>query len=293
MNGSSSTGQLKRYLAYRPSEIPWLGEVPVHWEVRRLKSVLARNDAGVWGDDPRAGEGTIVLRSTEQTIDGGWTIENPARRDLAIQERRIALLAAGDLVVTKSSGSKFHIGKTSLVTTREAELEACFSNFMQRLRCRTSFYPKLAWYLLNSPVGREQLVLGSKTTTGLANLNGTVLGEIATPIPPLPEQRAIVRYLDHVVPRIRKYVGAKHRLIALLEEERQTVINLAVTRGLNPNVRLKPSGVEWLGDVPEHWEVRRLKTLGAHPVRVRSASTGSRRWVTADPGNQRGTGANR
>ena len=81
------------------------------------------------------------------------------------------------------------------------------------------------------------------------------------PIPPLPEQAAIVRYLDHVDRRIRRYVSAKRKLIALLEEEKQAIINRAVTRGLDPNVRLKPSGVEWLGDVPEHWEVRRLKTL--------------------------------
>ena len=77
--------------------------------------------------------------------------------------------------------------------------------------------------------------------------------------PPLPEQRAIVRYLDHVDDRIRRYVSAKEKLIALLEEERQAVIHRAVTRGLDPNVPLKPSGVEWLGDVPAHWEIRPLK----------------------------------
>ena len=82
------------------------------------------------------------------------------------------------------------------------------------------------------------------------------------PSPLPPEQAAIVRYLDYVDRRIRCFVTAKRRLIALLEEEKQAVINQAVTRGLDPNVRLKPSGVEWLGDVPEHWEVRRAKTLG-------------------------------
>ena len=75
------------------------------------------------------------------------------------------------------------------------------------------------------------------------------------------EQTAIVRYLDDADQRIRAYVSAKERLIALLEEERQAVIHQAATRGLDPNVKLKPSGVEWLGHVPEHWEVRRLKTL--------------------------------
>ena len=78
--------------------------------------------------------------------------------------------------------------------------------------------------------------------------------------PPLSEQAAIVRYLDHVDRRIRRYVNAKRKLIAVLEEEKQAVINRAVTRGLDPNVRLKPSGVDWLGDVPQHWEVSRVKT---------------------------------
>ena len=88
------------------------------------------------------------------------------------------------------------------------------------------------------------------------------IGDMLFPLPPLPEQAAIVRYLDYVDRRIRRYVGAKRKLIALLEEEKQAVINQAVTRGLDPNVQLKPSSVEWLGDVPEHWEVRRLKTVG-------------------------------
>ena len=67
--------------------------------------------------------------------------------------------------------------------------------------------------------------------------------------------------MDHVDGRIRRYVAAKEKLAGLLEEERQAVVNRAVTRGLDPNVRLKPSGVEWLGDVPEHWEVSRVKFL--------------------------------
>ena len=77
--------------------------------------------------------------------------------------------------------------------------------------------------------------------------------------PPLPEQTAIVRFLGHADRRIRRYISAKQKLITLLEEQKQALIHRAVTRGLDPDVRLKPSGVEWLGDVPEHWEVRRLK----------------------------------
>ena len=79
----------------------------------------------------------------------------------------------------------------------------------------------------------------------------------ASAFPPLVEQAAIVRFLDHADRRIRRYIRAKQKLIKLLEEQKQAIIHRAVTRGLDPNVRLKPSGVEWLGDVPEHWEVRR------------------------------------
>jgi type I restriction enzyme S subunit len=81
-------------------------------------------------------------------------------------------------------------------------------------------------------------------------------------VPPLSEQVAIVRYLDYMDRRIRKYIRAKQKLIKLLEEQKQATIHRAVTRGLDPDIRLKPSGVEWLGDVPEHWEVLPLKRIG-------------------------------
>ncbi len=84
------------------------------------------------------------------------------------------------------------------------------------------------------------------------------------PLPPLPEQAAIVRFLDHADRRIRRYIRAKQKLIKLLEEQKQAIIHRAVTRGLDPNVRLKPSGVEWLGDVPEHWEVKKIRQCAGH-----------------------------
>ena len=95
----------------------------------------------------------------------------------------------------------------------------------------------------------------------IMHIYGDELKRLWLILPPLPEQAAIVRYLDYVDRRIRRYVSAKERLIGLLEEEKQAVIHRAVTRGLDPNVPLKPSGVEWLGDVPAHWEVRRTKSF--------------------------------
>ena len=105
-----------------------------------------------------------------------------------------------------------------------------------------------SWSLLGKGVLSQKLSRGKLAGFTLA-------------LPPLPEQRAIVHYLDYVDRRIRRYLTAKRKLIALLEEEKQAVINQVVTRGLDPNVRLKPSGVEWLGDVPAHWEMWRGKRL--------------------------------
>ena len=96
---------------------------------------------------------------------------------------------------------------------------------------------------------------------GQWDLSQARMREIPFPLPPLPEQAAIVRYLNHADRRIRRYVSTKRKLIALLEEEKQAIINRAVTRGLDPNVRLKPSGVEWLGDVPEGWNLTKFKFL--------------------------------
>jgi type I restriction enzyme S subunit len=151
-----------------------------------------------------------------------------------------------------------HIGKTSLVTDDVAALKPCFSNFMQRLRVQSSCDPRFGFYLLNCPTGRQQSVVNSNTTTGLANLNGTVLGNIWTGVPDPAEQCAIADFLDRETGKIDRLVAKKRELIEKLKEERAALISRTVTRGLNPDAKLKASGVEWLGNVPEHWEVVRL-----------------------------------
>ena len=257
--------KLKPYPAYKDSGVEWLGKVPEHWETCRLKSRLVKNDSGIWRDhhDP---DGTIILRSTEQTVSGGWKIENPARLHLSDMEREAYLLQVGDLVVTKSSGSPDHIGKTSLVTEDVAALGCAFSNFMQRLRLGENTDPKLVWYYLNSPIGREQLVFQSTTTTGLGNLNGKILGNCVIALPPLSEQTAIVRFLDYMDRRIRRVMRARQRRIKLLEEYRQAVIHQAVTGQIDvrtgePYPAYKESGVEWLGEMPAHWEISKLRNI--------------------------------
>ena len=228
------------------------------WPSRRLTGLLDRNDSGVWGDEPSGEHDALVLRSTDQTVDGEWRISDPALRLLAPKERLAAKLEVGDLVVTKSSGSALHIGKTTLVDQHTAEEEYCYSNFMQRLRPGRTLVPKFLWYFMNSPLAREQLGYYSSTTTGLANLNGTTIGRVELPLPATSAQSAIVDYLDSETARIDALIDRKQRFIDLLLEKRTALITHAVTKGLDPSAAMKDSGVPFIGAVPSEWDVAPL-----------------------------------
>jgi type I restriction enzyme S subunit len=195
----------------------------------RLKNLLDRNDGGVWGEDAARGEGTVVLRSTEQTVDGTWRIEDPARRSLTAKEFKAALLEVGDLLVTKTSGSSKHIGKTTLVDEHVSSMSACFGNFMQRLRALSGTSPKFLWYCLNSGAVREQFDLLSTTSTGLSNLNGSTIGSVLVPVHPESKQFEIVDHLDEQTSRIDTLIAKAEEHIALAKERRSALITAAVT----------------------------------------------------------------
>lgn len=248
------------YSTYRPSGIDWLGDLPDHWKPHRLKFDLSRNDGGVWGEDVAEGEsGTIVLRSTEVNLNGTWNLDNPARRKISSDEYRKAVLLEGDLLITKSSGSEQHLGKVAVVTIEIAQQGCAFSNFMQRLRVTRYNDPKFMFYLLNCDVGKDQLGFLGSTTTGLRNLSAVVISEVILPGTPLHEQRTIVAFLDRETENIETLIAKKRTLIYLLGKQRSSIISNAVIKGLFPNTPMKSSGIEWLGDVPEHCNPRRLK----------------------------------
>tara|TARA_B110001469_G_scaffold106472_1_gene106302 strand:+ start:282 stop:1685 length:1404 start_codon:yes stop_codon:yes gene_type:complete len=252
-------GRYKAYPEYKDSGSPWFGQIPNHWNVAPAKWHISRNDGGVWGHDPDNISDTIVLRSTEQTADGRWRLDAPATRKLSATEKASATLEKDDLLITKSSGSSLHIGKTTIVDEKIADLRCCYSNFTQRVRLNSSLLPKLCWYIFNNELARIQFDFLSSSTTGLANLNAGVIGELQLPASPIPEQKQIARFLDHETGKIDALIEKQQALIALLQEKRQAVISHAVTKGLNPEARMKDSGVEWLGEVPEYWEVAKLK----------------------------------
>lgn len=235
----------------------WFKDLPAGWEEAPLTSRLTRNDGGVWGEDPEGDDSdTFVLRSTEQRVDGAWNIEAPALRKLSKGEAESSRLEVGDLVVTKSSGSDLHIGKTSLVTAEVAAMGACYSNFMQRLRLDSRTDPRFVHYWMNNELCREQFVYLSNSTSGLANLNGTVLGTARLGFPERGEQERIANFLDDKTARIDALIAEKERLRGSLYEWRSAELTRICFGG---QVASTPTGNEWIAALPEDWKLVRLK----------------------------------
>lgn len=236
----------------------WLKEIPSHWDFLVGKKIYLRNDGGVWGIDPlNDGKDTIVLRSTEQTVDGKLIIENPAKRYLSEKEKQGSLLEENDLIITKSSGSPAHIGKTSIINKEVAQLKCCYSNFIQRIRIKGC--PLYYWFVFNSTLIKTQFDILTTTTTGLKNISAKIIDRVLLPYPPLAEQEKIVSYLEEKTSKIDAYVADKEKEIELLQELKQKTIADAVTKGLNPDAKMKDSKTSLFGQIPNHWEERKMK----------------------------------
>lgn len=190
----------------------------------RLKHLLERNDGGVWGEDPDGESDTLVLRSTDIALDGSWAIDDPAIRSIREPDRFEKRLAAGDLVVVKSSGSALHLGKTALVTDEVAARQPCFANFAQRLRPAPAAEPRYLWYLLNSAFASSHHERLGTTSTGLRNLNGEALGELPVPVSMRVRQFEIADFLDAETARIDALIEKKRRMIELLQERLRAMV---------------------------------------------------------------------
>ena len=253
------TTTLRPYPAYKPSGVPWLGGVPAHWHVRRLKTLAEMRVSNV-DKHTKDGEFPVrlcnyvdVYKNDRITPDMPFMTATASRGE--IQRFR---LERDDVLITKDSEAWDDIGVPALVAETASDLLAGYHLALLR-----PFEATLGACLARTLESRAVAYQFHIRANGVTRFGLTHQGiqSIQLPLPPLSEQRTIVRYLDYVDRRIRRYVSAKRKLIALLEEEKQAVVTRIVTRGLDPNVSLKPSGVEWLGDVPEHWEVRRAKFL--------------------------------
>jgi type I restriction enzyme S subunit len=169
-------------------------------------------------------------------------------------------LRKGDLIIEKSGGGDNQpVGR--VVVFNLGEVALC-SNFLEILRPQTAVVDsKFAAYVMYSIWCSRVVEKHIKKTTGIQNLDADSYFDEAVPLPTLAEQERIADYLDTETARMDALVAEKERMLALLEEKRSALVSHAVTRGLNPNAPTKPSGLDWLGDIPAHWQVMQLKRL--------------------------------
>ena len=253
MNTHKKSGEtsFQPYPAYKPSGIDWLGDIPAHWEVRRLKNWLSINQSVL----PETTNPGYEFRYLEiGGVGTGVLTDEPSRIRFAnAPSRARRIVRAGDTII-----STVRTYLKAIWFADEIDDDLVCSTGFTVLTPRKGTVPKFVSYLTQNDFFTDKV---TSESVGIAYpaVAESRLSSFRMPIPPLPEQAAIVRYLDRADERIRRAIAAKQRLIDLLTEQRQAVIHRAVTRGIDDRAPMKPSGVEWLGDIPAHWEVRRLR----------------------------------
>jgi type I restriction enzyme, S subunit len=239
---------LKPYPEARTITLPWLQTVPPYWDVRRIKTLLREHDRRTKTGEERL----LSLRMREGIVDHLESGGKPVRPTDLIGYK---IVEPGVLIMNRMRASSGLFGVASIGGLVSPD----YATFRPTSSANTSYL----LYLFKTPMlaqvfRGESRGLGTGEA-GFLRLYTGRFGAIEIPVPPIEEQQLIVRFLDTHGALTARLIRAKQRLIKLLEEQKQAIIHRAVTRGLDPNVRLKPSGVPWLGHVPEHWEVRRLK----------------------------------
>lgn len=248
---------MKRYEKYKTSEVEWIGEIPGHWEVKRLKFntyIKARVGwHGLRADEFSLTDGVFCITGTDLQ-DGKVNWENCYRvSEDRYNEDPYIQVKEKDLLITKDGT----IGKVAVVQNLREKATLNSGVFVVRPEREQYSTPYMYW-AFQSPVFSEYVYYASKGST-INHLYQETFFNLPFVLPQPNEQTAIAAYLDEKTARIDKLIANKQRLIELLKEERTAIINHAVTKGINPKARLKPSGIEWLGDIPEHWEVKKLK----------------------------------
>jgi type I restriction enzyme, S subunit len=240
---------LKPYPAYKDSGVPWLGEVPTHWEVKRAKNILRSVDIrSVTGE-----EELLTVSSERGIVPRRSTIVTMFKAESYIGHK---LCWPDDLVINSLWAWARGLG----VSRHHGIVSTAYGVY--RLRTGAEVDSMYIHELVRSAPFHWELQVRSKGvwTSRLQLTDDSFLGA-PFPVPPLPEQTAIVRFLDHVDQRIRRYIRAKQKLIKLLEEQKQAIIHRAVTCGLDTNVRLKSSGNQWFSMAPVHWEVLPMRRV--------------------------------
>jgi type I restriction enzyme S subunit len=241
-------GDLKPYAEYKDSGSRWLGNIPAHWEARNLRTLIRSRNERNRPDLPLlsvAREKGVFVRSLTDTSEN----HNVIPEDLS----NYKVARSGSLVINKMKAWQGSMGIApvdGLVSPAYFVYDFAISNrdYGQAL-------------LRSKPYVAHFGQASDGVRVGQWDLTITGMRAIPVLVPPPDEQAAIVRFLEWANARLERAIRAKRKVIALLNEQKQAIIHLAVTRGLDPSVPLKPSGIPWLGDIPGHWEMVRAKAL--------------------------------
>ena len=243
---------LNPYPTYKDSGVEWLGELPAHWEVKRLKHLATVNDEALPETTDPDMEIAYVDIGNVDSIQGITDVEELVFEDAPSRARRI--VRQGDVII---STVRTYLRAIAQIEATDANLIVSTGFAVIRPRQMDDGFVA---YAVNAPYFVECVVAYSVGVSYPA-INASELACLDIAFPSLPEQRAIAAFLDRETAKIDALVAKKERLIELLQEKRTALISHAVTKGLDPDVPLKDSGVEWLGEIPAHWEVKRLKRL--------------------------------
>ena len=253
---------MERYERYKDSGVKWIGEIPSHWEVVRLKSVIKDSQSGVWGEDPKHdGSDTLCLRVADFNYNNGYLKEdNLTYRNYGKELSSNKQLQMRDLLLEKSGGGDLYpVGR--VVRYNFNGIVATCSNFIQKLTPRDNVDSDFIYYLFRTMYYLKVNGLYYNQTTGIQNLKVKEYLSQTVFLPPLSEQQAIANYLDTATAKIDEAIAQQQKMIDLLNERKQIIINNAVTKGLNPDAPMKDSGVDWIGEIPEHWEINKFRNL--------------------------------
>jgi len=251
----------------------WLQAPPKGWDVQRLKEFCEVAKAGVWGDEPlEDGYDVPVIRTADVLPIGVLDVHNAPLRRLTAAEQLKALCRKGDLLVVKSSGSATNVISGKSAQVRDADGVVAFSNFLLRLRPRPEKADaRFVFYILQSHTTRQR-VLRMVSTTTYPNLKVSEYLSFPFLAPPPGHQKAIADFLDRKTAAIDALIEKKQKLLDLLAEKRAALINQAVTKGLDPKVPMKDSGISWMGEIPAHWDACPL----GYCVQLQGGSTPSK-----------------
>jgi len=260
------------YPKYKPSGVEWLGDVPEHWEVRRLRHLISRLDQG-WSPNANASPAIEdewgVLKLSAARYGRFFPSENKALDEVP-DGAPLVTPQTGDLLVSRSNTPE-RVGDACLVL--EDYPRRIVPDLLYRVKLNLELvHPAYLCGFLLSRSARAQIESDARGSSGsMVKLAQSHLRGWLTPCPPPPEQRAIADFLDRETAKIDTLVAKKRTLVERLKEKRTALISRTVTRGLppdaaraaglDPHPKLKPSGIDWLGDVPEHWEVTKMRRV--------------------------------